>query len=121
MCFLQNISLIAQVFLEKKSFEWFLPFSQPLEGTNEIWLHLFQWSQRSRLKVWTDDGGCLSYKIPRRELKSHMKFAADTFPFHMVTLFRAFQGRCFAMCLKIFKYPITGYANDQCSAHPVLS
>ena len=34
-----------------------------MEATCEIWLHLAQWFQRKiRLKVWTDDGGCLSYK-----------------------------------------------------------
>ena len=60
--FLQNISRIGPVVLEKKSFEWFLPFYmgmvailnfgakpfaqffiiQPIEPTYEIWLHLAQ-------------------------------------------------------------------------------
>ena len=35
----------------------FFRFSQCLDATYEIWLHLAQWFQRrSRLKVWTDDG-----------------------------------------------------------------
>ena len=76
ICFLQNISLIRLVVLEKKIFEGFLPYlalaailnfgSKPfnyfsllqcLDATYEIWSHLAQWFQRrSRLKVWTDDG-----------------------------------------------------------------
>ena len=77
ICFLQNISLIRLVVLEKKIFEGLLPylgmaailnfgskpfnkaisFPQCLDATYEIWLHLAQWFQRrSRLKVWTDDG-----------------------------------------------------------------
>ena len=76
ICFLQNISLIRLVVLEKKIFEGFLPylgmaailnsdqnhfsyfsFPQCLDATYEICLHLAQWFQRRRrLKVWTDDG-----------------------------------------------------------------
>ena len=76
ICFLQNISLIRLVVLEKKIFEGLpifghgghlefriktilaiFPSPQCLDATYEIWLHLAQWFQRrSRLKVWTDDG-----------------------------------------------------------------
>ena len=76
ICFLQNISLIRLVVLEKKILKGFyhiwawrpswisdqnhfsyFSFPQCLDATYEIWLHLAQWFQRrSRLKVWTDDG-----------------------------------------------------------------
>ena len=91
ICFLQNISLIRLVVLEKKIFEGFyhiwawrpswisdqnhfsyFSFPQYLDATYEIWLHLAQWFQRrSCLKVWTDDGrrtddgGLPYYKFPR--------------------------------------------------------
>ena len=41
-------------------------FLKALEAVYEIWLQSTQWFQRrSCLKLWTDDGGCLCYKLPR--------------------------------------------------------
>ena len=71
ICFLQNISIIGLMVLEKKAFECVLiymgmtaifyfgskdfsyfSFLQFLQATYEIWLHLAQWIQRrSRLNV----------------------------------------------------------------------
>ena len=57
----------------------YFSFPQCLDATYEIWLHLAQWFQRrSRLKVWTDDGGFPYYKLPEAfgsgELKSYVIF-----------------------------------------------
>ena len=50
---------------DQNHFNYF-SFPQCLDATYEIWLHLAQWFQRrSRLKVWTDDGGFPYYKLPR--------------------------------------------------------
>ena len=58
----------------------FFSFPQCLDATYEIWLHLAQWFQRrSRLKVWTDDGGFPSYKLP---LSRRLRGAKSQIPMH---------------------------------------
>ena len=55
--FLPYLGMAAILNFGSKPFKlFFVP--QCLDATYEIWLHLAQWFQRrSRLKVWTDDGG----------------------------------------------------------------
>ena len=54
-------------------------FPQSLDATYEIWLHLAQWFQRrSRLKVWTEDGGFPYYKLPQSlRLRGAKKLSYD--------------------------------------------